>query len=159
MVVNIRGYDVLIDDEDYDFVNNKIWYTMISRNNKDQPYFRLYSYDKHKVKLTLLHRLIVGIADHDKKVVDHINGNTLDNRKCNLRICSQAENSRNAKIGKNNTSGYKGVYWDKFNNKWVAQIKINYKHKNLGRYLEKEDAYKAYCEAAIKYHGEFARVK
>jgi len=91
------------------------------------------------------------------KVTDHINGNRLDNRKSNLRICSQLENAHNSKISSINTSGTKGVYWDKSRNKWAAQIKYDYKAYGLGRFNNIEDAIQAREEAEIKYFGEFRR--
>ena len=90
--------------------------------------------------------------------VDHINGNTLDNRKENLRICSSKQNSRNSKKNKNNSSGFKGVAWHKSKKVWVAYIKVDYKNKHLGVYNTPENAAKAYDEAAKKYFGEFAKL-
>lgn len=104
----------------------------------------------------LLHRLIMNAKDNE--YVDHINFNKLDNRKCNLRICSKAENTQYQQISTRNTSGYKGVSWDKENNKWYAQIKTNGKHFNLGRFDNKHEAAKAYNIAAIHMFGEFAKL-
>lgn len=87
---------------------------------------------------------------------DHINGNKLDNRKENLRICTCSENQHNKKIYKNNLSGYKGVYFDKANNCWRALIRINGKKIYLGTFYASKDAAKAYDIAAKKYFGEFA---
>lgn len=103
-----------------------------------------------------IHRFILDCNKND--VVDHINGNTLDNRKQNLRICSQQQNTmNNSNIRSNNTSGYKGVTWDKSKNKWTAQITVNYKNIHLGRYDKIEDAIKARQKAEIKYFGEYRR--
>jgi RNA polymerase sigma factor (sigma-70 family) len=90
------------------------------------------------------------------KHTDHINHDSLDNRKCNLRTCSNTENSWNQRVPKNNTSGYKGVSWDNINNTWIASIGINGKSRVLGRYDNKEDAAMAYDCAAIENYGEFA---
>jgi hypothetical protein len=90
--------------------------------------------------------------------IDHINGNTLDNRKANLRICTRAENNCNIKRRKNNTSGYKGVSFDKRKKKWSAYISKNYKHYFLGYFVTPEEAYIAYCKASKKYHGEYGRI-
>ena len=87
--------------------------------------------------------------------VDHRNGNKLDNRKSNLRICSRSENQMNRGKQKNNTSGFKGVSQIKMNQKWVAYIKVNYKRIYIGCFLKKVDAARAYNMAALKYHGEF----
>jgi len=88
--------------------------------------------------------------------VDHINGNPLDNRKSNLRICTHAENSNNTGPRKNNTSGYKGVYWAKRNKRWLAQITHNGKQVYIGHYKDKEEAARAYDAKAKEFQGEFA---
>lgn len=89
-------------------------------------------------------------------VIDHINHNGLDNRKCNLRICTNQENICNCEIPKNNKSGCKGVYWAKDKQKWTVQVTINNKTKYIGSYENLEDAIKARQEASKKYYGDFA---
>lgn len=104
---------------------------------------------------TRLHRLIMQVRD-EKIVVDHRNGNTLDNRRENLRGCIQRNNARNRDKSKTKlTSKYKGVHWCKG---WMAQIRVNYKKLHLGTFKIEEDAAKAYNEAALKHFGEFARL-
>ena len=88
-------------------------------------------------------------------MVDHINRNPLDNRKSNLRIVNNQQNSMNKGHQKRNTSGHKGVSWDKSRNKWYAYITVNYKLINLGRFNILEDAIKARKKAEIKYFGEY----
>ena len=88
--------------------------------------------------------------------VDHINGNVLDNRLSNLRICTPSQNQANSKLPKNNTSGYKGV--SKNGDGWKAKIRVDYAYYYLGTFLTKEEAARAYNAAAIKYFGEFARL-
>lgn len=95
-----------------------------------------------------LHRYITNCPKN--MCIDHINHNTLDNRKENLRICTIIENNRNKK---NNESGHVGVHWDKTKNRWTAQIMINYKSIFLGRYKDINDAIKARKQAEIKYFG------
>lgn len=90
--------------------------------------------------------------------LDHINGDRLDNRICNLRLATWSENAMNAPKRRNNTSGYKGVFWDAKREKWMALIGIDGRYRNLGRYDTKEEAFAAYCAGCKKYHGEFARV-
>jgi len=92
------------------------------------------------------------------ELIDHIDGDGLNNQRSNLRVATHSQNMRNSKIPINNTSGYKGVYWSKEKNKWCAQIKIDYKNKHLGYFDNKIDAAKAYNEGALKYHGEFAHI-
>lgn len=88
--------------------------------------------------------------------IDHIDRNPLNNAFSNLREASNAQNMRNA-AGWNNTSGVKGVTWDRSKGKWYAYITVNGKMKALGRYDTLEDAAEVRRAAAEKYHGEFAR--
>ena len=100
-----------------------------------------------------LHRLIMDAPNG--MVVDHINGDPLDNRKCNLRICTQQQNSMNKVKSKSNTTGFKGVHFYKPTGKFVSRIKVDGKNLYLGCFEKAEDAYKAYCDACVKYHQEF----
>ena len=86
---------------------------------------------------------------------DHINGNRIDNRLCNLREASRTENQQNRGEQINNTSGFKGVSFHKQTGKWRAQISIAGKVKHLGRYLTPESASEAYHAAAKTIHAEF----
>lgn len=114
-------------------------------------------------KVQWMHRVILSrilgreLTRHE--VVDHIDGDGLNNRRSNLRLATQMQNASNRKLNKNNTSGYKGVSWDTKTDKWVAQIMTNQKQNRLGYFDNPEDAYKAYCAAALELHGEFARLK
>jgi hypothetical protein len=89
--------------------------------------------------------------------VDHINGNGLDNRKENLRICSHSENQWNRTKYKNNKSGYKGVFFHSKTGHWEAGIRINGKREYLGVFNTPQEASLAYSRKAIELHGEFAR--
>ena len=104
---------------------------------------------------TLMHRMILGLQDREK-MVDHKNGDKLDNRRENLRIVDNQGNQANSKIPKNNTSGYKGVTWDKYRSKWIAQIMVNHRHRYLGRFDNITDAVSAYDSAALLLFGECA---
>lgn len=110
-----------------------------------------------KWAVMLLHREIM--ACDEGRVIDHINGNVLDNRKENLRQCSMAENLRNRKTHKNNRSGLKGIYCDRRRKvrPWCAQIRVDGKKIHLGTFAASGEAFAAYVVAARKYHGEFAR--
>jgi hypothetical protein len=112
---------------------------------------------KGKQKNIQLHRFIMNIYNPNI-FVDHKNGNTFDVRKSNLRFCNQYQNRHNSKIRKDNSSGYKGVYWHKNNNKWCCRIGCNNRKIFLGYFDNKIDAAKTYNKAALKYHGEFARI-
>jgi hypothetical protein len=131
----------IVDDEDFETLNKIKWY----RSTQG------YSIEKSG---KLMHRVLKSAKKGE--YVDHIDGDKLNNQKKNLRICTNEENGRNQVFHKNNTSGFKGVSYDKARNKWFSQIMVNYKHKGLGRFPTKEEAYEAYCKAAKLYHGEFA---
>lgn len=141
----------LVDDSDYDYLNQWNWFAL-----KDKKSFyaaRTIRIGKTFKKI-LMHRLIM--SPPDNKQIDHINGNKLDNRRSNLRICSINENRYNQGPLKSNTSGYKGVSWHIHSKKWIARITVNGNRKFLGYFANKKDAGHAYNKAAIRYHKEFA---
>ncbi len=148
----------IIDDEDYEKFNQFKY--RIRKNGWGQIYAvrtgpRL---NEKRSKDYYLHREIMGVTDR-KMQIDHINGNSLDNRKENLRVCTNAQNSRNSKLAKNNTTGYKGVSWSgSKKNKYVAQLHTKGKHIHLGNFDNPIDAALAYNKAAIEYFGEFAKI-
>jgi hypothetical protein len=144
----------IVDDEDYDNVISRKWFAWKHPNPPHSYYAHSYEPPRHVVKL---HRMILGITDR-KVCVDHKNGNSLDNRKCNLRIATHGQNTKNAKLNKRSTSGHKGVTWHKPGNKWRAQIQNNGKKMHLGYFNTKEEAAKAYNIAALELFGEFARI-
>ena len=102
-----------------------------------------------------MHHEIMGIPKSGF-VVDHINGNALDNRRNNLRIVSIRENVINQSLHKNNTSGFKGV--SKFDSRWRAYITPNRKQISLGIHKTKEEAARAYNKAALEIYGAFAKL-
>jgi hypothetical protein len=91
--------------------------------------------------------------------IDHISGDRLDNCLANLREATHGENMRNSRRCANNTSGFKGVSWDKRSGKWLAHIKIDRRSRHLGSFDTPEEAHAAYCEAANRLHGKFARLE
>ncbi len=106
------------------------------------------------------HRLLWAMVNGpipDNMMIDHINGVTSDNRLWNLRLATRSNNQHNSKFRKNNTSGFKGVSWDKGEGKWQAGIVVGGKRKALGRFATPEEAYHAYCRAAKALHGQYAR--
>lgn len=105
----------------------------------------------HRVAWAIYH----GLWPDDQ--VDHINGIKTDNRISNLRSATHSENMRNSKTDAKNQNGLKGVSFDKSRGQWMARIMVDRKQINLGRFTNAQDAHLAYCEAAVKYHGEFAR--
>lgn len=105
-----------------------------------------------------LHRIILNLDIGDKLHVDHIDGDSLNNCKSNLRICTHQQNRCNSKISSNNSSGYKGVDFLKNRGVYRARIKYKYKEHHLGCFDSAWDAAEAYNKAARKYFGEFANL-
>ena len=138
-----------MDDEDFENLNKLTWHVLTTK-------YSLYGVHHERGKSTLLHRLILN--PRDDEFCDHINRNGLDNRRENLRICTNSQNSYNTKIQKNNTSGFRGVCWNKRKKRWYAYIKHHGKQIYLGLFLDKELAAKEYNKAALKYAGAFAHL-
>jgi len=131
----------LVDDEDFDELNKHKWcYSMQGYAVRD------IGGRKNKTRI-LMHRLINNTSAN--LYTDHINRNKLDNRRINLRAVTQSVNGHNCKLSKNNKSGYNGVEW--YKNRWVANIKVNYKKIYLGRYEKLEEAVKARKKAEEVY--------
>ena len=149
-----QGRVALIDQEDLELVSRYRW--RLSTPNKWRQYAQAHIRrpDGRQAEVRM-HRLILGLTDPSVHV-DHINGDGLDNRRANLRHCSPSENHRNRGRQVNNTSGLKGVYWQKDRGKWKAQIQVNRKNHYLGRFTTAEEAHLAYCRAADELHGAFA---
>lgn len=91
------------------------------------------------------------------KYIDHIDGDSTNNRIENLRAATQSQNMANSRSKSNNTSGYKGVTYRKDTGKWQSSVMVNGKHISLGSYATKEEAHEAYKAGSLKHFGEFAR--
>jgi hypothetical protein len=150
-----KGQIALIDDEDFELVSKYKWcakwspctgsfYAHAKTRKPDGGYYTL-----------AMHRLVMNAQKGEQ--VDHIHHLTLDNRKSELRLCSPTQNRWNQGIRTSNTSGFKGVSWNKKLSRWSAQIRCNRKLIYLGLYDTPELAHEAYCKAAAELHGEFAR--
>ena len=148
-----QGKYALVDDEDFEYLNQFHW----SVDGSGYPQRAIKINGKHRP--IRMHRDILKLNAGEH--ADHINHDKLDNKRTNLRKCTQQENNRNMPMLKTNTSGYRGVYEkkDKFrNNKWVSEIHVNNKKIHLGLFKTPEDAAQAYNKAAQQYFGEFARL-
>ncbi len=144
-----RGLVAIIDDADFEAVSAFKW--CATANGYAIRNLRISGVKK----MQLLHRFITG-ASPDKQV-DHINMDRLDNRRVNLRICSNAENNRNKKAHIDSSTGIKGVFWCKRRSKFYSQIMTGGKKKFLGYSDTKEGAAGLYAGAAAILHGDFAR--
>lgn len=109
-------------------------------------------YMEHRLAWIIINEIIP-----ENMTIDHINGDKSDNRICNLRLATDCQNSYYRPRKSSNTSGMKGVY-QRENGKYRATITVNKQRTNLGTFETKEQAYAAYCEAAHRLHGEFARL-
>lgn len=143
-----NGGQFIFDLEDYDKIKNYTW----SRRN--EGYAGCTRKENGKPRIYNAYRIIMGVED-SKLEVDHINGDKWDNRKCNLRIVTHADNTKNRKLDKRNKSGYTGVKETK-TGMWNAQIYCDGKRISLGTYKTKEEAVKARKAGEEKYFGKFA---
>lgn len=138
----------IVDTDIFEIYGKMKWWAKKGRKDK------LYAFNN----IGYLHRLILKAKKGN--FVDHINGDTLDNRKCNLRICSIKENARNRGKQINNKSGYKGVYLSISKRQktpmWRSQIQFNSILINIGCFKTKEEAYRAYCLKSKELFGEFS---
>lgn len=148
-----QGYDTVVDDEDFERVAQFKWYAWVGRTSVYAV--RHPGTGKENRPLVYLHREI--LVSRPGYEIDHVNRDTLDNRRCNLRYANRSQNNSNKGKQKNNTSGYKGVHWGKACKKWVAMIRHKHCRYYLGIFSDPIDAAKAYDVAARKYHGEFAK--
>lgn len=156
-----QGQVAIVDAEDYEFLMQWTWFTNKKPDRTDsqgRPYAHACTviHVEGKPRKIAMHRLLMGLAHGDKRVVDHINGNPLDDRRCNLQVVSNQDNIRKSKMSKANSSGYRGVSWYKVRGLWEVRIRVNEKNLYLGRYECIEDAALAYNEAALLYYGDFA---
>jgi len=151
-----QGKFVLIDDRDFEKIRKFKWCAE-KFGNTYCAMTNVRDKIKKRQKHIKMHRLIMSLDFGDKRCIDHINSNGLDNRRVNLRICTHQMNCCSQKISKH-SSKYKGVYWYKFTKKWKAQICINYRKKHLGYFNSEIEAGRKYNEVAKKYFGDYAKL-
>lgn len=134
----------LVDDEDYKILTEFKWCAMQSRKN----------FYAHNYELGRMHTFLMPVKKPYE--VDHIDRNTLNNQKSNLRICTHQQNNWNQGKKKAGTSKYKGVYWFPKRNKWIARMRIKGITTHLGCFDDETAAARCYDEHAIIHFGEFA---
>ena len=142
-----KGKYTIVDDKDYDSLSQWKWSFLNSGGG--------YAVRNSKGKIILLHRQIM---NYPKEGIDHKNGDSLDNRRCNLRVCDQLSNTKNSSSHRDSLSKYKGVTWQKGLNKWRSRIMFNGIVRNIGVFNDETEAAISYNNMAKKYHGEFARL-
>lgn len=148
-----NGSEILVDDEDYEEMNTRAWRNVSGYAARGDWYTTEEGYVKRKT--VHMHQLI----NNTEKgmMTDHINGNKLDNRRCNLRTVTAQQNQWNKSPKKNGQSRYKGVTKSS-PNRWRVSIEVNGKYMTIGSFKEEEDAATAYNFVAVKYHGEYAKL-
>lgn len=152
-----RGYKTLVDDDDFDLLNQWKWTAFVYKSDGRVRAVRNKRYGSRKENKSmaiLMHRFIISAPDGLE--VDHKNLNTLDNRKENLRLATKSQNNMNRPIRANNKTGYKGV--QARGNVFRARIRKDKKDYSLGQFQTAIEAAKAYNKKAIKLFGEFARL-
>lgn len=153
-----RGKVAIIDDGDFERVSQFKWTLTCHKERNPPDYYArrgIWQPKTRKSITVLMHRFILN-APPDKHV-DHINGDGLDNRRSNLRLVTPAQNQQNLRTRQSKT-GFRGVQYDPRKRRHYARIKANNQKIWLGFFDSAEDAARAYDAAAIKHHGEFARV-
>lgn len=147
-----HGYHAVIDDEDYERVARYRWWASNHEGEGGYPTGVVGSAPELFTNLALASYIL-----RCTTMVDHIDGDPLNNTRSNLRHADKSQNGANRKvIQSNNTSGYKGITRRK--NRWLAQIGVHGKKMHLGSFLTREEAAEAYNAAAQKYFGEYARL-
>lgn len=146
-----KGQRILVDDDDYEELAKFSWHVASHGYAARSVY-------GPKRSTVLMHRQIMGLQLGDRTQVDHIDGNTLNNCRSNMRLCTQKENNRNIRLKSHSQSRRKGVYYDAARGNWQAYICVDRRKIHLGRFTSPELASTAYAEAARKYFGEFANL-
>jgi len=149
------GMVAVLDDKDYERLSGFTWHATRSYAGSTWYARRNVRRDDGVWTTVYMHREVSSYPSRTR--VDHKDGDGLNNQRDNLRAATQVQNLRNARRRCDNTSGFKGVSYDTRKKRWRANIRYDHRQIHLGRFKTPEEAYAAYCAAAAKYFGEFAR--
>ncbi len=150
-----QGKVAIIDEEDWFKIRGFNWHMNHERAGRMYAH-AMFNWNRNKHQSFKLHRILLSV--NTNQIIDHINRQTLDNRKSNLRICSRNQNQHNHGVSKKNKSGFIGVYYNKKDHKWFAQIRNNNKLIYIGYFTNPIEAARARDKKAIELHGEFAKL-
>lgn len=154
-----KDYVTIVDECDAHLAQLK-WLAVVDRRGKVYACHDVAIPNTRKANRYYIHRMILeqmlGVALEKKHEVDHIDGDSLNNRRANLRLASRLQNAKNRNMPRNNTSGVQGVLWSKNKGMWIARIGVDSRYIHLGYFFEFELAVEARKEAETKYYGEFA---
>lgn len=146
-----QGQFAIVDDADFEFLNQWKWY---AQKTEAGFYASRCKYRRGPGRLVLMHRLVANAKESEE--IDHWNRNTLDNQRLNLRVATVSQNAANRKISTKNTSGHKGVCWNKERSKWHAYFYKGGKIYNLGFFDDKTEAAQVRELEFKKAFGQFA---
>ena len=158
-ILTTKGKYAIVDDKDFEEINKNKWRV----NDSTGKVYAVRELNKDGKRWTEhMHRVIlgkkIGRSLSSKELTDHINGIGLDNRRENLRVCNQTLNMGNSRLRKDNTTGHKGVHFNKAKNKFEAYVNFMGKRFRLGRFKDIKDAIKKRDKKYIELYGEFARL-
>jgi hypothetical protein len=142
----------IIDEQDFAMLEPYKWYCYKSSSGA------LYAMSTIKGKVQRMHRFLLGMATNNHLQVDHLNHNTLDNRRCNLRVVSRAQNLQHRRGPQNFSSAYKGVGWHPCRRLWRVRIYDKGKRVEVGHFRDEVEAALAYDRKALEVYGEFAHL-
>lgn len=151
-----QGKATIVDDEDYEWLSQFKWYAIKQVRKNRTVWYAVRNVPGYKYQRKLyMHREILSVTDPNVEV-DHENGNTLFNKKQNLRSATHGQNLQNQHKQIGCSSRFKGVYWNRKAAKWMAQIRVSGHQQNLGYFENEEAAAAAYDRAAKSEFGEFS---